>query len=302
MSSHNRVAWRAAVPELRQLRAFVAVAQELNFTRAAQRLHLGQQAVSKSVAQLERELGVELLLRTTRDVRLTDAGAALLEAGREALAAADAAFERAQRIGLNLAGTVRIGVSPAISAATREEAAAVLRAGAPELSVSFHEVRPAEVAGLLRSARVDFVLARTAPDAPDVDSVALRPSRVELLVPKEHRLARAGPVRLAELDGERLLTWNPPGTPFTDLLLTRLAAAGARVDPVQPRITGAVHASELSEQHAVALIGAGSPAGEGAVSVPIADDISLPLLVLWPAGVTSPALRRLRAGMSTPRR
>ena len=63
------------MPELRQLRAFVAVAQELNFTRAAERLHLGQQAVSKSVRQLERELGVTLLERTTREVRLTAAGA-----------------------------------------------------------------------------------------------------------------------------------------------------------------------------------------------------------------------------------
>jgi DNA-binding transcriptional LysR family regulator len=63
----------AAVPELRQLRAFVAVAEERNFTRAAARLHLAQQAVSKSVRGLERELGVELLQRTTREVRLTPA-------------------------------------------------------------------------------------------------------------------------------------------------------------------------------------------------------------------------------------
>src|ERR1044072_4185323 len=81
------------MPELRQLRTFVAVAEERNFTRAAERLHLGQQAVSKSVAQLERELGVTLLERTTREVRVTAAGAVLLEAGRGALAAADDAFE-----------------------------------------------------------------------------------------------------------------------------------------------------------------------------------------------------------------
>ena len=69
------------MPELRQLRAFVAVAEELNFTRAAERLHLGQQAVSKSVGQLERELGVALLERTTREVRLTPAGDARSAAG-----------------------------------------------------------------------------------------------------------------------------------------------------------------------------------------------------------------------------
>src|SRR5215218_3008351 len=101
------------MPELRQLRAFVAVAEELNFTRAAERLHLRQQAVSKSVQQLERELAVELLERTTREVSLTPAGAKLLAAGRDALAATDAAFERARTIGRGLAGTVRVGVSPA---------------------------------------------------------------------------------------------------------------------------------------------------------------------------------------------
>src|SRR5512145_2714275 len=105
--------WGAAMPDLRQLRTFVAVAEELNFTRAAERLHLAQQAVSKSVRQLEGQLGVELLERTTREVHLTEAGAALLESGREALAAADAAFSRARDVGLGLSGTVRVGLTPA---------------------------------------------------------------------------------------------------------------------------------------------------------------------------------------------
>src|SRR3982751_859397 len=104
----------AAVPDLRQLRTFVAVAEELNFTRAAERLHLAQQAVSRSVAQLERELGVELLERTTREVALTAAGAALLSDGRDVVASADAAFERASAVGRGTAGTVRIGVTPAV--------------------------------------------------------------------------------------------------------------------------------------------------------------------------------------------
>jgi DNA-binding transcriptional LysR family regulator len=90
--------------ELRQLRVFLAVAEELNFTRAAARLAMAQQAVSKSVAQLERELGVELLERTTREVHLTAAGRALLEDGPEVLAAADRAFARAREVGRGLEG------------------------------------------------------------------------------------------------------------------------------------------------------------------------------------------------------
>jgi DNA-binding transcriptional LysR family regulator len=287
------------MPELRQLRTFVAVAEELNFTRAAERLALAQQAVSKSVGQLERELGVALLERTTREVRLTPAGSALLEAGREALAAADAAFDLAQAVGRGLAGTVQVGVTPAVGPATRDEVGRVLRDGAPELSVSFREVRPGEVRQVLRDRTVDLVLARTSRDPPDVDSASLRPSPVELFVPAGHRLASAATARLAELDGERLVTWSRPGTPYTDLLVTRLEAAGARVEPVQSPITGGGEPPDLTETGAVALMPAGWPTGERNARVAIEDDVSLPLLVLWPAGLPSPAVERLRAGMGT---
>src|SRR3982751_5593764 len=102
------------MPDLRQLRTFVAVAEERNFTRAAERLHLAQQAVSKTVAQLEAELGVELLERTRREVRVTAAAEGLLNRGREALAAADAAFAEARDVGRGLSGTLRLGVTPAV--------------------------------------------------------------------------------------------------------------------------------------------------------------------------------------------
>jgi DNA-binding transcriptional LysR family regulator len=286
------------MPELRHLRAFVAVAEELNFTRAAERLHLAQQAVSRSVAQLERELGVELLERTTREVSLTAAGAALLEHGREALVAADAAFARAQAVGRGTAGTVRVGITPAISAGERAEVARVLREDAAELSVSFHELRPAELAASLRDRAVDLVLARTAPPVPEVDSAALRPVPAELFVATGHRLAREPAVRLAQLDGERLLTWSPAGTAFSDLLVRRLAAAGARVEPVESRVTGGGE-PPLGETGAVAILPAGTPSGEWTVRIAIEDDISLPLVVIWPAGAMSVAVGRVRAGMST---
>jgi DNA-binding transcriptional LysR family regulator len=207
------------MPDLRQLRAFVAVAEELNFTRAAERLYMAQQAVSKSVGQLERELGAPLLERTTREVRLTPAGVALLESGRDVLAAADAAFGRARAVGLGLTGTIRVGVTPAVGPAAAEEIACVLRDGASDLSVAFRDVRPDEITSLLRDRAVDLVLARTARDARDLESASLRPSPVALLVPAGHRLARTPTVRLADLDGERLLTWSARGTPFTDLLI-----------------------------------------------------------------------------------
>lgn len=288
------------MPELRQLRTFVAVAEELSFTRAAERLFLGQQAVSKSVQQLERELGVELLERTTHEVRLTPAGAALLAAGRDALETADAAFERARQVGLGLSGRVRVGFSPAVGIGEREEVVRVLRDGAPDLSVSLLEVRPGDVARMLRARELDLVLARTSGHLEGVDSAALRPTRAMLCVPAGHRLAGAGAVALAELGGERLLTWSPVGTPFTDLLLSRVAAAGALVTPVEARVTGAVALTDVPETGAVALMPEGWPPTEGVVQVPLADDVLLPLLVLWQAGLPSAAVRRIRERMVSP--
>jgi DNA-binding transcriptional LysR family regulator len=287
-----------SVPDLRQLRVFVAVAQERNFTRAAERLHLAQQAVSKSVAQLERELGVELLERTSREVRLTAAGAALLEAGPEALASADRAFARAREVGRGLEGTVRVGASPAVGSAVLDEVARVLRDGAPDLSVSVLEVRPAEIPRLLRDRELDLVLTRTDRGAPEVQSASLRPTPATLAVPAGHPLANGGEVTLARLDGARLLAWSPPGTPFTDLLVSRLAAAGARVEPVESRVTGAPALAQLAEQDAVALMPRGFAAPPGVVELPIRDEITLPLLVLWAAGAPSAAVQRIRAGMS----
>ena len=81
--------------------------------------------------------------------------------------------------------------------------------------------------------------------------------------------------------------------------MARLRAAGACVEPVQSRITGGGAPPDLTETGAVALMPAGWPAGEHNACVTIEDDISLPLLVLWPTGVPLPVVQRLRAGIST---
>jgi DNA-binding transcriptional LysR family regulator len=287
------------MPELRHLRAFVAVAQELNFTRAAERLHLGQQAVSKTVRQLERELGVTLLERTTREVRLTTAGAALLDGATRALDAADAAFARAREVGSGTSGTVRVGVSPAVGPGEREEAAHALRAGAPGLSVSFRDVRPAEVHAALRSGEVELVLARTAVEAEGIGTSPLRPTPAVLLAPASHELSRRQAVALSELDGARVIFWSPPGTAYTDMLLATLADAGARVTPVESRVTGAGSVAELAESGAVALVPRVWPATPGTVTIPLADDFRLPLVVLWRLGSERPAVRRLLDALGT---
>jgi hypothetical protein len=158
------------------------------------------------------------------------------------------------------------------------------------VSVAFHEVRPGELGDALRSRAVDLVLARTDPGTPGIDGAALRSSPAELLVPAGHRLAGATAVGLADLDGERLLTWSPPGTPYTDMLVGHVRASGAEVRLVESRITGGGDAPDLTEPGAVALVPAGWPAGGSNVRVPLTGGVRLPLLVLWPSGLPSPAV------------
>ncbi|WUI04137.1 LysR family transcriptional regulator [Spirillospora sp. NBC_00431] len=288
------------MPDLRQLRTFVAVAEELNFTRAAERLFLTQQTVSKVVRQLEDELDVILLERTTHRVRLTDAGETLLTEGRTALNAADTAFQRAREFGRGLTGTVTIGATSAIGTAEREEAVQILRDGAPRLTVSMLQIRSRDIEHSLRDLKVDLVLARSAYAGREVRSVPLRPTPAVLCVPDSHPLATARSVRLAQIDGARLLTWNPPGTPYTDTLLSRLAAAGCTVEPVRAQVTGVSTLPDLEELGAVALMPARWPHIDGITQIPLEDDVSLPLVMLT-HGKPTQAVSRIRSGMAPSR-
>src|SRR5258705_7219567 len=95
--------------QTRRLRYFVALAEELHFSRTAARLHIAQQALSKQIRELEETLGAQLLERSTRNVQLTPAGAAFLEAARATLAALDDGVEAARRLARGDAGTLRLG-------------------------------------------------------------------------------------------------------------------------------------------------------------------------------------------------
>jgi DNA-binding transcriptional LysR family regulator len=98
-------------PEVRQLHYFIAVADELNFTRAAARLHVMQQSLSSAIAQLEATLGIKLFERTSRSVALTPAGTAWLPYARQALAAAERAAEAAEDLSAGRVGRLRVGLA-----------------------------------------------------------------------------------------------------------------------------------------------------------------------------------------------
>ncbi|MBV8305137.1 MAG: LysR family transcriptional regulator [Acidimicrobiia bacterium] len=290
-----------AVPELRHLRVFVAVAEERNFTRAAERLHLAQQAVSKSVAQLERELGVRLLNRSTREVTLTAAGAALLEEAPGLLRGAERAFAHARAIGQGEEGRLRLGVSPAIGPEEVELLSRAAHADAPELTIAVTPMWPADVASALRARTIDLAALRVPPPGRVEQLTPVAELPVAAALPVDHLLAVRDTLAWNDLDGERLVVWNPPGTPYTDLLLDMAQRHGAHLTPIVSKIVGDRGLPDVTTGSAIALVPAIRHPPRGVKIVVLEGTATLPLLVAWSPTYAGTAVARLIARAASAR-
>jgi DNA-binding transcriptional LysR family regulator len=286
--------------EVRHLRTFVAVAEELSFTRAAKTLGIRQSTASKIVRELERELDVELFERTTHEVRLTPAGATLLDGARQALRSMTTALDATLAVGHGVGGRVCVGYSPLIGPRDHTDVIGVLCPAGSEQSLVLVEVRPEQVPTMLRRREVDLVLTRGAViDDTELDRAPLRPSSMSLAVPVGHALHGRASTCLRDLDGERLLVWSLAGTDYTDLVADHVRQAGADCDLVEARVTGGgvLLTQQLLEERAVALVPTGTPPPPGARCMPVRD-FAAPLWLLWPAGLPPAAVRRLAQAMA----
>jgi DNA-binding transcriptional LysR family regulator len=196
--------------ELRQLRYFVAVAEELHFSRAALRLNLAQSALSSQIRTLEQELGGPLLVRSTRRVELTPAGAALLEDAREVLAAADEALARARALARGESGALVIGsLGPAPGGVF---APLLARFGTMHPNVRL-EVRALDFTELIdgvRERRADIAFLYLPLDEPDLELTPLLSEPRVVVLPSTHRLASRATLSPADLDGEVFVKQPPP--------------------------------------------------------------------------------------------
>src|SRR5437899_1289425 len=144
--------------ELRHLRYFAAVADELNFSRAAERLHMAQPPLSAAIRQLERELGVELFSRTSREVKLTDAGRAFLDGARRTLAEADRAVQDAKRTGAGELGRLRLGFSWSMRFETLPAIGRALRRDHPDVQLLAQEMWNAHMGPAFANGSIDVAL------------------------------------------------------------------------------------------------------------------------------------------------
>lgn len=279
--------------ELRHFEYFVAVAEERNFTRAAARLHVVQSGVSAVIKQLERELGAELLERTSKRVDLTDAGRALLPRARAALDAVRSARDAVDEVRGGLRGTVRIGTLTAIA-----------MFDVPRLLGAFHRTHPGVRLQLIVSPRGSAgLLAALADGSLDLALVSVpgRPpagirlrqilrQRLDLVVPAGHRLAGADAVHLGDLAGEAFVDF-PAGYGNRAVVDRAFAAAGLHREV-------AIEVTDLSTGAGFAREGLGVvflppfavPDRTGLVVKEVSDgDLE------WPFGVATSATRPLSA-------
>jgi LysR family transcriptional regulator, benzoate and cis,cis-muconate-responsive activator of ben and cat genes len=188
----------------RELRYFVAVAEELNFGRAATRLGIAQPPLSRTIKQLERRMGVTLLERTSRQVTLTEAGKVLLHEGRKALTALTAAERRAQRAGES---HLTLAMKPMSDGDLLEKILAKYGN-----KVELHICGIGEQATLLRDGHADAALLRFPHDDPAGFAYEeLLTEQDVAVLPRTHRLADRASLTMADLAGERFPHW--PGHP-----------------------------------------------------------------------------------------
>lgn len=193
--------------ELRHLRYFVAVAEELHFGRAAARLFIAQPPLSQQIQQLERELGIALFLRTSRRVHLTPAGEVFLAGARQTLAGLDNAVKAAQRAARGETGWLGIGFA---ASATYDLLPAVLhdfRAQFPEVELSLMELNAVEQAQALRDRGIHVGFARPHVEEADVAVEAVLREPFLVALPETHPLAAQPFVSMPMLAGEPFISF-----------------------------------------------------------------------------------------------
>lgn len=191
--------------ELRQLEAFVAVATELHFGRAAERLHIGQPTLSELVRRLEREVGTPLLTRTTRRVAVTGAGMELLGRAKVILDDVAAATAAVRRIALGDAGTVRLGITPPVAPVLAPHLRAALELEAPEVELVVARMWLPDLARAVEDGSIDVAMTcGLVRDPPGVVSEVFGGEPLLVGLRASDRLAGLDVVSLADLARERL--------------------------------------------------------------------------------------------------
>lgn len=281
--------------ELRHLRYFVAVAEELNFSRAAERLFMAQPPLSQQIRQLETEIGVALFNRTNRKVDLTPAGKVFLEESRRILSGADVAVKKAQRVARGEAGWFGVGF---VSSAAYDVMPVILRRFRetyPSVELALQEIPSAEQWDALREMRIDVGFVHLPEVEPDITSETLSVNSVMVALPAAHSLASNERIGIAELENEPfVLTPDQPGAAFAEYVVRLCRTAGFEPRVVQKTGEMPTAISLVDAGIGVAVVPASvqNLRRDGVVYRPISPSSSIPLAIGYRVDDSSPVLGR----------
>jgi len=285
--------------ELRQLRSFVAVAEELHFRRAAERLHLAQPSVSQQIRVLEAELGVPLFERNRRGAALTAAGEALLVEAREILSRADHAAAIARATGAGERGRLRMSLTRSLTGGVAGEIVAAYRARYPEVELVLSLGTTMLHVEQLHAGEIDVGFVRPPVDDPGLEELRLGREPMVCVLPKGHRLTRRTAVRPSDLHGEPLVWWPEEHGPGAWREVRREVCGDppwpplARAEPEEERIVTAV--AEGAGISFIMLERSRSLRIPGAVYRRFAPpEPTMGIAIAWRRGEPLPALHRLR--------
>ncbi|MBC2641470.1 MULTISPECIES: LysR family transcriptional regulator [unclassified Rhodococcus (in: high G+C Gram-positive bacteria)] len=281
--------------ELRQLEYFVAVAEEANFTRAAERVHISQSGISAQIRQLEHDLGATLIDRSSRTATLTSAGEAALVHARAALASAEAVRQAVDDENQLVRGRLVVGMVTACTVKPLFDALSAFHLAHPGIEITLIEDNSDRLVDRVRSGGTDLALVATASAPPDgLDAFPIISEGLVAAVAPGHPLARRSRVALAEL-ADHTIVCMPTGTGIRTVFDQACAAAGLR-----PEIALQASAPDAVADLAIRGLGVAILSESMATdyrgrltAVPL-DDVDIPavLALVW-KGRGGPALREL---------
>jgi DNA-binding transcriptional LysR family regulator len=280
--------------ELRQLEYFVAVVEEANFTRAAERVHISQSGVSAQIRQLERELGVELIDRSGRSATLTNAGTAALDHARAALASVSALRQAADDVNGLIRGQLVVGMVVACTVTPLFDALAAFHRAHPGVEIALVEDNSDRLVDRVRTGTMDVALIGSAATTPPgLNALTIISERLVAAVPAGHPLAERSGVTLDGISAYPLVCL-PEGTGvrtvFDQACATRNVTPQIALQASAPAAVADLAARGLG----IAILSQTIVADYTDRLVPLGLDIDTPaLLALTWAPATGPALREL---------
>ncbi|MEV0320216.1 LysR family transcriptional regulator [Streptomyces sp. NPDC050658] len=283
--------------ELRQVRYFLALAEECHFGRAATRLHIAQPALSQQIKQLEQELGVALFHRSTRRVELTEAGRQLTGYARSLLAESERARAHMAELADGHAGRVSVGFIGTATYDVLPHVARTVRARLPHITLDLRGelLTPQLVDGLL-DGTFDLAVLRSGPETEGVSSTPLRTEPLVAVLPAHHPMAAAPRIPLASLAGEAFVVHPAQSrSVMYDHVLSACRRSGFRPASLVEVGETATLVVLVAAGHGVALVpeSVQSLRLDGVTYVPLAEPETVDLVLGRRAHGHSPAARQV---------